>query len=124
MAKYYEAYDKRYRQVHEKSLAWESDENSPIVIETLKKYIKIESPKILDVGCGEGRDCLYLLSLGYDIEGIDVSSEAISYCKNNAGENRNRFHVVDVCTQSFEGKFDFIYSVATLHMLVLDDDRK
>lgn len=125
MAKYYEAYDKRYRQVHEKSLSWATDENSPIVIETLKKYVKCNNPKILDIGCGEGRDCLYLLGLGYDVQAVDVSEEAIRYCIDKAGaKNKDRFHVVDVCIQNFEGTFDFIYSVATLHMLVLEQDRK
>ena len=122
--KYYKAYDKRYRQVHAKSLSWESAENSPIVVETLKKYFNDKKPRILDIGCGEGRDSFYLLGLGYDVQAIDVSEEAIRYCKNRAGVNKDKFHVLDVCTENIEGKFDFIYSVATLHMLVLDDDRK
>ena len=109
MAKYYEAYDKRYRQVHKKSLSWASDDNSPIVIDTLKKYIKGE-PKILDVGCGEGRDCLFLLKSGYDVQAVDVSEEAINYCKSKASaKDKNRFHVLDVCTQNLDGAFDFIY---------------
>ena len=125
MPKYYEAYDKRYRQVHAKSISWESDENSPIVIETIQKYVKVVNPKILDIGCGEGRDCLFLLNLGYDVQALDVSNEAINYCKRKvSATNRRRFHVVDVCTDSFDGAFDFIYSVATLHMLVLKQDRQ
>ena len=125
MAKYYEAYEKRYRQVHEKSLSWASDKNSPIVLEILRKYCDSDHTKILDIGCGEGRDCLFLLDLGYDVQALDISEEAIRYCKNIAGaENEERFHVVDVCTDNFEGTFDFIYSVATLHMLVLEQDRK
>lgn len=125
MARYYEAYDKRYRQVHDKALSWAPDGNSPIVIDTLKKYVKSDNPKILDIGCGEGRDCLYLLNLGYDVEAIDISEEAIKFCKQRASEkDKGRFHIVDVCTGHFDGKFDFIYSVATLHMLVLEEDRK
>ena len=125
MSKYYEAYEKRYRQFHEKSLSWASDKNSPIVLEILRKYCDSDNTKILDVGCGEGRDCLFLLDLGYDVQALDISEEAIRYCKNKAGaKNEERFHVVDVCTDSFEGTFDFIYSVATLHMLVLEQDRK
>ena len=85
MAKYYEAYEKRYRQVHEKSLSWASDKNSPIVLEMLKKYGNSDNTKILDIGCGEGRDCLFLLDLGYDIQALDISEEAIRYCKNKAG---------------------------------------
>ena len=125
MSKYYEAYEKRYCQVHEKSLSWASDKNSPIVLEILRKYCDSDNTKILDVGCGEGRDCLFLLDLGYDVQALDISEEAIRYCKNKAGaKNKERFHAVDVCTDSFEGTFDFIYSVATLHMLVLEQDRK
>ena len=125
MAKYYEAYDKRYRQVHERALSWATDGNSPIVLETLRKYVKSDNPKILDIGCGEGRDCLFLLDLGYDVQAIDISEEAIKYCQGKAGaKNIGRFHVVDVCTDTFDASFDFIYSVATLHMLVLEQDRK
>ena len=125
MAKYYEAYEKRYRQVHEKSLSWASEESSPIVLETMRKYGLSDSASILDVGCGEGRDCLHLMNLGYDVQAIDISAEAIHYCQRKADEkNRDRFHVVDVCADDFEGRFDFIYSVATLHMLVLGEDRR
>ena len=125
MAKYYEAYEQRYRQVHEKSLSWASEKSSPIVLETLKKYGIAGNAKILDVGCGEGRDCLFLLHLGYDVQALDVSEEAIRYCKRKAGaENEGRFHVVDACGGRFDGTFGFIYSVATLHMLVLEQDRK
>ena len=125
MAKYYEAYEQRYRQVHEKSLSWASEKNSPIVLETMKKYGVANDAKILDVGCGEGRDCLFLLHLGYDVQAIDISEEAIRYCRRKAGaQNEGRFQVVDACAGGFEGTFDFIYSVATLHMLVLKQDRR
>ena len=125
MPKYYEAYEKRYRQIHEKSLSWASDKNSPIVSDTLKKYVKSDSPKILDIGCGEGRDCLYLMKQGYDVQAIDISEEAIRYCRQKAGaENESRFRVLDVCRSKLEERFDFIYSVATLHMLVVQQDRE
>ena len=41
MAKYYEAYEKRYRQVHEKQLSWASNQPSPIVLETIEKYTEL-----------------------------------------------------------------------------------
>lgn len=125
MPKYYEAYEKRYRQVHDQSLSWASDKNSPIVSDILKKYVKCDDPKILDVGCGEGRDCLFLMKQGYHVLAVDVSEEAIRYCRELAGaENRDSFRVLDVCRSKLEERFDFIYSVATLHMLVLQQDRE
>ena len=123
--KYYEAYEKRYKQVHQKNVTWFSKTNSPIVIDTLHHYFDSQKIKILDVGCGEGRDILYLLKEGYDVKGIDISLEAIQYCKKHANEeDQDRFMVLDVCQQNMEENFDFIYSVATLHMLVLDEDRQ
>ena len=124
MANYYEAYEKRYRQVHGMWLSWASEKNSPIVLEMLQKYGKAEG-KILDVGCGEGRDCLFLLEKGFDVQAADISEEAIRYCRERAGKgNEARFHVVDVCRGELAGRFDFIYSVATLHMLVAREDRE
>lgn len=125
MAKYYEAYEIRYRQVHEYSLSWASNHNSPIVLDTIQRYVKNNHAKILDIGCGEGRDCLFLLKLGYDVQALDISEEAIDFCKKKADEkDKDRFHVADVCTEDFGGKYDFIYSVATIHMLVLRQDRE
>ncbi len=49
---YYEAYDDRYRQVHQKSLKWFSDSPSQIVEETLQKYKTDDRMKILEIGCG------------------------------------------------------------------------
>ncbi len=38
---------------------------------------------ILDLGCGEGRNSLYLSQVGYNIIGIDLSFKAASVMKNN-----------------------------------------
>ncbi|MFT7036980.1 MAG: SAM-dependent methyltransferase [Cyclobacteriaceae bacterium] len=37
-----------------------------------------ESKTILDLGCGNGRNAIYLANLGFDVECIDFSSEALS----------------------------------------------
>lgn len=41
--------------------------------------------KILDVGCGSGRDALYFSKLGYDIEAIDYSPELVKLARKNTG---------------------------------------
>ncbi|MEW6712676.1 MAG: methyltransferase domain-containing protein [Candidatus Riflebacteria bacterium] len=38
---------------------------------------------ILDLGCGEGRNSLYLSQVGYNIIGLDLSFKAASVMKNN-----------------------------------------
>ena len=92
MPKYYEAYEIRYRQVHGKNLSWASDNPSPIVEEILKKYIHAYHARILDIGCGEGRDCRYLLKQGYDVQAVDISEEAVHYCRDRVStEEKERF---------------------------------
>lgn len=121
--KYYEAYGKRYRQVHGERLSWASLVPSPIVEETLSKYFAGKDIKILDCGCGEGRDALYLLQKGHDLCGVDISPEAIRYCRERTREPE-RFFTADICRDRLENRYDFIYSVATLHMLVEQNDRR
>ena len=123
MSKYYEAYDIRYRQVHEKGLTWAVDNNTELVEKVIYKY-HLENEKMLEIGCGEGRDSKYLLNNNYNLLATDVSKEAISYCKSVDLVHKECYKVLDVLSNnSLNEKFGFIYSVACLHMLVLDEDR-
>lgn len=123
MKRYYEAYDDRYRQVHEKKLQWASDMPSPIVAKTLEHYGFASGARILELGCGEGRDAMNLMRKGYDITATDISPEAIRYCRSLCPEFAEHFQVLDCIGGTLEEKFDFIYAVALIHMLVEDEDR-
>ncbi len=122
MSKYYEAYDERYKQVHNKGLAWSADINTEIVETMISKY-HLEDEKILEIGCGEGRDARYLLNKGFNVLATDISQEAIDYCKKNDVIHKDNYKVLDVLNNDLQDKYGFIYSVACLHMLVLDEDR-
>ncbi len=122
--KYYEAYDDRYKQVHKESITWFSDKNSKIVIDTINHYFNNQKIKILEIGCGEGRDAHYLLKEGYDVLATDISSTAIDYCKKKHPNNEDCFKVLNCLTDNLQVKFDFIYAIAVVHMLVQDEDRQ
>lgn len=123
--KYYKAYDKRYKQLHERDLSWENDVQTEIVEQIIKKYKISKTDSILEIGCGEGRDSKILLNKGYNLLATDVSQEAINYCKQIDENYSNNYEVLDVLDcDTFKDRFNFIYSIACLHMLVLDDDRK
>ena len=122
MSKYYEAYDARYKQVHDKGLAWSTNTNTEIVEEIINKY-HLEKRKILEIGCGEGRDARYLLSKDYNVLATDISQEAINYCIMNDIAHKSNYKVLDVLSDNSKNMYGFIYSVACLHMLVLDEDR-
>ena len=121
--KYYEAYDDRYRQIHGLNLQWFYDDPTPIVMDTIREYGIGRSQKILELGCGEGRDAYPLLKEGYCLLATDISPAAIEYAKSKWPEYANDFAVLDCVAGETSEKFDFIYAVAVIHMLVEDEDR-
>ena len=121
--KYYEAYDDRYRQVHGQNLKWFCESPSPIVAQTIDKYAIAPTQKLLEIGCGEGRDAFALLKQGYKLLATDISPAAIHYCNGKLPEYTDSFALLDCVTGDLEVKFDFIFAVAVVHMLVEDEDR-
>ena len=121
---YYKAYDKRYRQTYENNSLWEISERTKEVIDTLKKYKITKKSNILELGCGEGRDAIYLLDNGYNVLGVDYSFTVIDKCNELTNYKYvNNFKQLDLIENSLNEKFDFIYSVAVIHMFVLDEHR-
>jgi len=57
-----------------------------IGLRLLKKYLPKKNPKILDIGCGTGKNVEALEELG-ETWGIDVSENAILYCKKRGLKN-------------------------------------
>lgn len=121
--KYYEAYDDRYHQVHNENLHWFDENPSPIVMETVMKLSVPKDGKILEVGCGEGRDARFLLEQGFDILATDISQAAVDYCKRKYPDFADHFACMDCLNSRLKQRFDFIYAVAVVHMLVQDEDR-
>ena len=122
MRKYYEAYEERYKTAHEAGIQWASNQPTPIVLQTLRKYAK-EDAKVLEIGCGEGRDSIALLKEGYHLRATDISKEAVAYCKRTYPAYESAF-TVENCFSAPCEKYSFVYAVAVLHMLVEDADRR
>ena len=91
---YYKAYDDRYKQVHEYSLQWASENPSQIVMDTILKYHITSDDKILEIGCGEGRDAICLLKKGYHVSATDVSEEVIHYNRKKYPDYKDYFKVL------------------------------
>ena len=115
---YYEAYEDRYKQAHAAGLQWASDEPSPIVLETIDRLALGTDAKMLEIGCGEGRDAAALLARGFALTATDISPEAVAHCRAKYPQWAERFQVLDCLGDTCAERFDFIYAVAVIHMLV------
>lgn len=127
MQKYYYAYDERYKRAHSESIRWFSDTPTSELLEWINDHNISLEDEVLEVGCGEGRDAIYLSSKGYKVTAVDVSEFAILKCKELAAKARLSvdWKVADALylEQSITKKYKWIYSIGTLHMLVDDRDR-
>ena len=121
--KYYAAYEERYKTAHALGVSWSSPVCTPIVLEVLEKYGMDRHQPLLEIGCGEGRDSRAVLDAGYALSATDLSLEAISYCKRLLPQYADHFSVLDCLSQKLDERFDFIFAIAVVHMLVLDGDR-
>jgi len=84
--------------------------------------------KILDAGCGEGRNTIYFVNLGYQIFGIDPNETAIQYCRFQARSlnpdfDLHRFQVGRLEEVPFHaGAFDAVVCSAVLHFAEGEDN--
>ena len=121
--KYYKAYEDRYKTAHEKGVSWAQMKNTPIVMDIISRYHLHPEHSLLEIGCGEGRDSSTVLENGFNLMATDISPEAINYCKKKIPDFESKFMVLDCLSSDLNEKFDFIYSIAVVHMFVLDEDR-
>ena len=92
-------------------------------METVQEFHIDRISRILELGCGEGRDAYLLLKDGYNLLATDISDEAIAYDRKRWPEYAENFAVLDCIAGEMPAKFHFIYAVAVVHMLVEDGDR-
>lgn len=75
--------------------------------------------RVLDIGCGQGRDALFIARLGHHVTGVDISVHGIRDLNETASrENLDvEGHAADIVSFVPEGVFDVILIDRTLHML-------
>jgi tellurite methyltransferase len=81
----------------------------------------VSGMKVLDAGCGTGRNIIFLMRAGFDVWGIDESEEAITAVERLATEfakdtSPRRFRVERVESMSHDtDSMDVVISSAVLH---------
>jgi ubiquinone/menaquinone biosynthesis C-methylase UbiE len=91
------------------------------LFDQLLKGRLVPGMRVLDAGCGTGRNLVYFLRSGYEIFGVDESSEAIAQTRRLASAldpnlPSDNFRVEEVERMSFpDSNFDAVLSSAVLH---------
>lgn len=86
-----------------------------------KEVIKIPNYKrsgtVLDLGCGEGKNSLYLAKKRFDVTGIDISPNGIEKFLRLANQMKLKVNgfVEDIIDFEFKQKYDCIICMSTLN---------
>lgn len=90
--------------------------------ENLVEYLRVgrlpPQGVALDLGCGPGRNAVYLAELGYAVDAVDLSVEALRWAEERAKErNVNVRFILDNLFdfEAGEAEYDLIYDSGCLH---------
>lgn len=73
----------------------------------------LDGIKVLDAGCGNGKDCKYISEKGFDVIGIDLSIEMLKIAKERV-PNR-KFEIMDIADITYpDNSYDGIISNCSL----------
>ena len=104
-----------------KTLAYYNENADKFILGTLnvdmmtiqKKFISYipKGGKILDLGCGSGRDSLFFKQLGYNVTAVDGSAEMCRQAENNIEQP-----VINLTFDKlpYEAEFDGVWACASL----------
>lgn len=88
--------------------------------ENLVEYFEkgLTPMRVLELGCGPGRNAIYMAQKGCNVDALDISKNALEWAKERAqeeGVNIN-FQCVSLFDFDFQPQsYDFIYDCGLLH---------
>jgi len=91
----------------------------PFVVEALPTFKRSKIKRVLDLGCGTGRHCVYLAKNSFDVVGVDVSVSALKMAKQWVREENLKnvtfvqATMTDIPFSDFQ--FDAVFSVSVIH---------
>ena len=106
---------------YDKLYASEADALGPPTAEFVTFFTQLGSSslEILDIGCGQGRDAIFLGRMGHRVHGVDLSAHGVS-AVNAVAEAEGLPITAEVCDLlNFQtnDRFDVLLCDRTLHML-------
>lgn len=108
-------YDKRY---DTEEYYWGLRPND-ICYDIMKILPPVKPYRVLDIGCGEGKDAVFFAKCGYDVTAFDISEQGIEKAKRLARYNETevRFFRADLFDYRPDTEYDIIFSSGVLHVI-------
>jgi len=92
---------------------------SNMCLKILELVPPIRPIKVLDIGCGEGKDAVFFARCGYDVSAFDISEAGLEKTKRLA--EQARVHVrtfrANMWDYRLEEKYDVLFSSGALHYI-------
>ncbi len=89
--------------------------------ENLVSYIEINQlkpHKVLELGCGNGRNAVYLSQQGCEVDAVDISEEALRWAKDIADKKQVQVNFLNESIYDLQistNTYDFIYDAGCFH---------
>jgi len=89
-----------------------------MVIEIIRSDAEYR-PKLLDLGCGEGRNAVYFAGFGFEVVGLDLSKSGLEKTEKLAEDTNVHVKTIqaDILTYNITEVYDIVFSTGTLHYL-------
>ena len=102
----------------------ENPDEEPVGSFLLELALKADGP-LLELGCGTGRNTLYLTRLGFTVTGLDIVPGMLARARQKAGDLPVTWVEADVRAFQLNEKFAFIFETGAVfeHLLTRPDQR-
>ena len=108
-------YDSRYK---ENEYFWGIEPNHSCY-EVMKYLPPLKPYRVLDLGCGEGKDAVFFAKNGYDVTAFDISKSGIDKTNKLAEANNVSVNTFTKNINEFTpvGEYDIVFSSSVLHLV-------
>lgn len=90
-----------------------------ICYDIMKLLPPVKPYRVLDIGCGEGKDAVFFARCGYSVTAFDISQSGIDKAKTLAEHNQVNVHFfkADILDYRPDQEYDIIFSSGVFHLL-------
>jgi SAM-dependent methyltransferase len=97
---------------------WDSGISPPELVEQIEGPTALRPGRAIDIGCGTGTNCQYMLDHGWDVTGVDYVPRALALAKRKApGAKLLVGDVTRLRDLGVSGPFDLMLDIGCFHSI-------